>query len=301
MISDPKTFEDEIKLRKEYVDDCLGKCLAQDGTYPALIHEAMRYAVFNGGKRLRPIMVFEGAVLGGARKEDVIPAACAVELIHSYSLVHDDLPAMDDDDLRRGKPTCHIVYGEANAILTGDALLTAAFELLAGNLKVSTVKAENLVRVIEEIAAAVGSRGMIGGQVVDLQSEGKDIDCETLRKLHRLKTGELFRAALKTGAILSGMSEPGVVALDNYADNFGLAFQITDDILDVEGSEDMTGKPVGSDQKNQKTTYPSLLGMEKSYQLAREAVKTCQENLECFGEEANFLRNLAFYTLNRKY
>ncbi|KUG05010.1 octaprenyl-diphosphate synthase [hydrocarbon metagenome] len=300
MISDPKEFLDEIKLRKKYVDDCLEKCLSESSTYPTLIHQAMRYAVFNGGKRLRPIMVFEGAVLGGARKEDVIPAACAIELIHSYSLVHDDLPAMDDDDLRRGKPTCHIVYGEANAILTGDALLTAAFELLAGSIQISALKPENLLRVIGEIAAAAGSRGMIGGQVLDLQSEGINIDYETLRKLHRLKTGELFRAALKTGAILSGMSEAGLSALDNYADNFGLAFQITDDILDIEGCEDMTGKPVGSDEKNQKTTYPSLLGIEKSCQLAREAVKACQENLSCFGEEANFLRNLAFYTLIRK-
>ncbi len=300
MISDTKSFLDEIRLRKEYVDDCLENCMSQVSTYPPLIHEAMRYAVFNGGKRLRPIMVFEGAVLGGSRKQDVIPAACALELIHSYSLVHDDLPAMDDDDLRRGKPTCHIVYGEANAILTGDALLTAAFELLAGNLKVSKVKAENLVKAIEVIAAAAGSRGMIGGQVLDLQSEGKNIDYETLRKLHSLKTGELFRAALKIGAILSDMSEAGLAALDNYADNFGLAFQITDDILDIEGSEDMTGKPVGSDEKNHKTTYPSLLGLEKSHQLAQEAVKMCQESLEYFGKEADFLRRLAFYTLNRK-
>ncbi len=300
MIGDPKDFLDEIKLRKQFVEECLEDTLFQVSTYPPLIHEAMRYAVLNGGKRLRPIMVFEGAVLGGARKEDVIPAACAVELIHSYSLVHDDLPAMDDDDLRRGKPTCHIVYGEANAILTGDALLTAAFELLAGNMKISTIKTENLVRAIKEIATAAGSRGMIGGQVLDLQSEGQHIDYETLRKMHSLKTGQLFRAALKTGAILSGMSEIGVVALDKYADNFGLAFQITDDILDIEGSEDMTGKPVGSDEKNHKTTYPSLLGIEKSYQLAQEAVEACQENLTYFGEEANFLRNLAFYTMYRR-
>lgn len=300
MIGDPKEFLDEIKLRKQFVEECLEDTLLQVSTYPPLIHEAMRYAVLNGGKRLRPIMVFEGAVLGGARKEDVVPAACAVELIHSYSLVHDDLPAMDDDDLRRGKPTCHIVYGEANAILTGDALLTAAFELLAGNLKISTIKTENLVRAIKEIATAAGSRGMIGGQVLDLQSEGQHIDYDTLRKMHSLKTGELFRAALKTGAILSGMSELGVVALDKYADNFGLAFQITDDILDIEGSEDMTGKPVGSDEKNHKTTYPSLLGVEKSYQLAQEAVEACQESLTYFGEEANFLRNLAFYTMDRR-
>ncbi len=301
MTIDLKDFLNEIKLRKEYFEDCLEDCLSAVGTRPNLIHEAMLYAVFNGGKRLRPIMVFEGAVLGGTPKEDVIPAACAMELIHSYSLVHDDLPAMDDDDLRRGKPTCHIVYGEANAILTGDALLTAAFELLAGNLKVSTIKAENLLKAIEEIARAAGNQGMIGGQALDLQSEGKKMDYDALRELHSLKTGELFRAALKTGAILSDMSEAGLAALDSYANNFGLAFQITDDILDIEGNEDMTGKPVGSDEKNQKNTYPSLLGIEKSSQLAREAVKRCQESLESFGDEANFLRNLALYILHRKY
>ncbi|NLO22118.1 MAG: polyprenyl synthetase family protein [Syntrophomonadaceae bacterium] len=300
MIINTEKFRDEIKQRKEYVERCLLEFLPPADSYPALIHEAMHYAVFNGGKRLRPIMVFEGAVLGGADKEEVITAACALELIHTYSLVHDDLPAMDNDEMRRGKPTCHIVYGEANAILTGDALLTAAFYLLAENLKAPKVKAENLVRAIRVVAAAAGSQGMIGGQVLDLQSEGLALDFSTLRKLHSLKTGQLFRAALTTGAILSGMKDSGIAALDKYAASFGLAFQITDDILDVAGNQDLIGKPIGSDAKNHKSTYVSLLGMEKSYRLARVAVESCQEALGYFGPEADFLRQLALHTLNRK-
>jgi geranylgeranyl diphosphate synthase type II len=300
MTNDREDFLDEILSRKRFVDECLLQHLPPLNAYPPLIHEAMHYAVFNGGKRLRPIMVFEGAILAGVRKEDVIPAACALELIHSYSLVHDDLPAMDDDELRRGKATCHIVYGEANAILTGDALLTAAFELLAENLNAAKVQAERVIEVIKLVSAAAGSSGMIGGQVLDLQSEGQRIDFPTLKKLHSLKTGQLFRAALKTGAILCGMSKPGIEALDDYAASFGLAFQITDDILDVAGSAEIIGKPVGSDEKNQKTTYVSLLGIEQSYQLAREAVQVCQKSLDGFGPEAGFLRRLAFYTLSRK-
>jgi len=294
------SFLNQLKVRKEYVERCLMEFLPPASTYPPLIHEAMHYAVFNGGKRLRPIMVFEGAVLGGADKEQVIPAACALELIHSYSLVHDDLPAMDNDEMRRGKPTCHIVYGEANAILTGDALLTAAFELLAENARVARVKAENLLRAIQTVAMAAGSRGMIGGQVLDLQSEGVELDFSTLEKLHSLKTGQLFRAALTTGASLSGMEEAGIAALDEYAKSFGMAFQITDDILDVTGNQDLIGKPLGSDEKNHKSTYVSLLGMDQSCRLAQDAVESCLKALNYFGPEADFLRELASYTLNRQ-
>ncbi len=294
-----ENFLDEMRAKKDFVEKCLLRFLPATSNYPPLIHEAMHYTVFNGGKRLRPIMVFEGAILGGMDREQVIPAACALELIHTYSLVHDDLPAMDDDAMRRGKPTCHMVYGEANAILTGDALLTGAFELLAENLNSPQLKAENLLRAIQVVAGAAGSRGMIGGQVLDLQSEGRELDFPTLRKLHSLKTGQLFKAALITGATLSGMNESGILALEQYAGSFGLAFQITDDILDVAGNEDLIGKPLGSDEKNHKSTYISLLGMEKSYQLAQAAVESCQEALGYFGPEARFLRELAFYTLSR--
>lgn len=292
-------FTREILSRKDYVDSCLKDYLSPEDTYPALIHEAMHYAVFNGGKRLRPIMVLEGAGIAGGKKEKVIPAACAIEMVHSYSLVHDDLPAMDDDDFRRGKPTCHKIFGEANAILTGDALLTAAFELLARNIEKEGMRAENLLIVIGLIAAAAGSRGMIGGQVLDLESEGKSIDYETLKTLHSLKTGELFRASLKAGAILCDMEESGLDALDNYSRHFGLAFQISDDILDVKGDQNFIGKPVGSDEKNLKITYPKLFGLDKAYELAEESVKNCIDSLKIFGKEADFLRQLAVFTINR--
>lgn len=293
-------FMQQLIGRKDYVDSCLKECLKTIDGYPPLIHEAMRYAVLNGGKRLRPILVFEGALLAGGSKATVASLACAIEMVHCYSLVHDDLPAMDDDDFRRGQPTCHKVFGEANAILAGDALLTAAFELMAGMVDRPEIESNRLLRVIREVAAAVGSRGMIGGQVIDLESENKEIDYETLQKLHSLKTGELFRASLRSGAILSGMSEVGLASLDNYARHFGLAFQITDDILDVEGNEEVIGKPVGSDQKNLKTTYPRLFGLQRSYELASESVQACLTSLSAFGPEADFLRELALFTLQRQ-
>lgn len=297
---DLDSFKQQLTFRKQLVDDLLQECLKEIDGYPPIIHEAMRYAVMNGGKRLRPILVLEGSRLAGGSLQNVYVLACAVEMLHCYSLVHDDLPAMDDDDLRRGKPTCHIVFGEANAILTGDALLTAAFEVMAGMAASPEIDPARLLRVIREIATAVGSRGMIGGQVIDLESENQEIDYLTLQKLHSMKTGELFRAALRSGAILSGIDEKGLAALDTYARHFGLAFQITDDILDVEGNEDSIGKPVGSDQKNLKTTYPSLFGLDRSYQLAGESVQSCLDSLNGFGSEAEFLRQLALFTLHRE-
>ncbi|HBK52435.1 polyprenyl synthetase family protein [Syntrophomonas wolfei] len=297
---DLEHFQEEIKQRKEFVDNCLIGCLLPRDSDPPLIHQAMHYAVFNGGKRLRPIMVLEGAKIAVGEAEQAIPAACALEMIHSYSLVHDDLPCMDDDDFRRGQPTCHRVFGEANAVLTGDGLLTAAFELLSRENGTSGIKPDIMLRVIAEIARAAGSRGMIGGQILDLEAEGKIIDYESLRKLHCLKTGQLFRAALRAGAIVGGIGEKGLLALSDYADNFGLAFQISDDILDVQGDAALTGKSMGSDARKEKNTYPSLLGLEKSRQLLEESIATCLHSLELFGPEAEFLRQLACYTLYRK-
>jgi len=293
-------LQQQLEKRKHYIDTCLQKYLTPSDAYPPIIHEAMHYAIFNGGKRLRPIMVLEGAKLAGASQESAVPIACALEMIHSYSLVHDDLPAMDDDDLRRGKPTCHIVFGEANAILTGDALLTGAFAVMAESAGLSGVKPENLIRVIREIADAAGSQGMIGGQVIDLQSEGQDINYETLKTLHSLKTGKLFQAALRSGAILGDMNQQGLQSIDKYARSFGLAFQITDDILDVNGNEAVIGKPAGSDAKNDKTTYPGLFGLKKSQQLAEDCVQACIDSLQEFGPEADFLRQLACFTLQRQ-
>ncbi len=293
-----QNFGHELNVRKKMVEDNLEKYVILEA-YPPIIHEAMHYAIFNGGKRIRPIMVLEGAVLAGARPETVMPTACAIELIHSYSLVHDDLPAMDDDDTRRGKPTCHIKFGEDIAILTGDALLTLAFELIASNAEIPGIEYRNVVKAIKVIAKAAGSQGMIGGQVIDLQSEGQSIDYETLKTLHSLKTGQLFQASIVAGAILGGMSEAAISKLNSYAYHFGLAFQITDDILDVKGDAEVIGKPVGSDEKNNKTTYPRLFGLDKSLELAQVNVTTCLENLREFGSEADFLKNLALFTLQR--
>lgn len=295
---DKTKFLEKLKKRKEHIEQHLLGFLPVD-SYPPVIHQAMHYAVSNGGKRLRPIMTIEGAVLAGKSAETVMATACAVEMIHSYSLVHDDLPAMDDDNLRRGKPTCHIVYGEANAILTGDALLTRAFELMAANASEPGIDPLNVARAIGEVAAAIGSTGMIGGQVLDLQWEEQQIELEDLQCLHLLKTGALFQAALRAGAILAGMSAEPLAALTDYARHFGLAFQITDDILDVCGNQDIIGKPVGSDQKNHKTTYVSLFGLEGALGLARQSVQQCLRDLEGFGEEADLLRDLAKFTLLR--
>lgn len=296
---DLNEFQIEVQQRKKFIDRCLTGCLEQIDAYPAIIHQAMHYAIFNGGKRLRPILVMEGAVLAGGDREQVIPVACALEMIHSYSLVHDDLPAMDNDDFRRGKPTCHKVFGEDIAILTGDALLTGAFKLMTQNAAVAPVKAEQVLQVIAEVSKAAGSRGMIGGQVIDLQSEGQQIEFTTLQTLHSLKTGELFKAALRAGAILGGMNSSGLEKITSYALDFGLLFQITDDLLDVRGDEHLMGKPVGSDEKNLKTTYPSLFGIERTEEIARKKVDDCLSSLEYFGPEANFLRDLTWFTLVR--
>lgn len=296
---DQTRFYEQLQVRKTSIEQHLQRYLPVEA-YPPVIHQAMNYAVSNGGKRLRPIMTAEGAILAGKPAQMVIPTACAIEMIHCYSLVHDDLPAMDDDDLRRGQPTCHIVYGEANAILTGDALLSRAFELMALNAAEPGIDPRNVVRAIEEVARAIGSTGMIGGQVLDLQWEGQQIRLEDLQRLHLLKTGALFQAALKAGAILAGMSGEPLKALDNYTRHFGLAFQISDDILDVSGDQEIIGKPVGSDQKNQKTTYVSLFGLEAARELARQSVEECLNALCGFGEEADFLRDLACFALLRE-
>jgi len=243
-------------------------------------------------------MVMEGAALAGGKPDNIMLTACAIEMIHSYSLVHDDLPAMDDDDFRRGQPTCHRVFGEANAILTGDALLTGAFELMARNAEIDGIALTDVVRVIREVAQAAGSQGMIGGQVLDLADEDKTV-AYALSVIHSLKTGELFKASLRAGAILNKLDEAGLEAITQYGRHFGLAFQITDDILDVSGDQALLGKPVGSDAKNLRTTYTSLFGLEGAKEKAEQSVSACIETLSIFGPEADFLRDLAWFTLCR--
>lgn len=297
---DVQAFAKELSARKNYIDACLKKFMPSENAFPPAIHQAMHYALFNGGKRLRPMLVFEGAKIAGGSTVSVEPTACALEFIHTYSLVHDDLPAMDDDDYRRGQLTCHKVFGEANAILTGDALLTAAFGLIAANAGTENIEARNVAGVIKLVSQAAGSRGMIGGQVLDLEAEHHIIDFEQLKTLQRLKTAELFRAALLAGAMLHNLSDQGSAALELYAEKFGLVFQITDDILDVEGDFAALGKPVGSDAKNDKTTYPSLFGLDTAKKMARENADACIEALNGFGSEADFLRGLACYVVGRE-
>lgn len=294
-------FLEQLKNKAALVEKALDTYLPPADTYPPVIHEAMRYSIMAGGKRLRPVLTISAAEILGKDPGPVMPAACAIELIHTYSLVHDDLPAMDNDDYRRGKPTSHKVYGEAVAILVGDALLTLAFELLARTSEECGVSPEKVLRVISEISHACGTGGLIGGQVVDILCENKPITPEELEYIHTHKTGALYRAAVRTGAILSGASEEEIKLLTEYADNLGLAFQIIDDILDVEGDAQKLGKPTGSDQKNMKATYPSLYGIAAAREKARDIAMQAEKTLEPFGDRAQFMRDLLYFIISRDF
>lgn len=289
---DKTQWNERIKLIESALLEELG---AKQALVPRLA-ESMEYSLMAGGKRLRPILVMAAADAVGARGTDFVQAACGIEMIHTYSLIHDDLPAMDNDDYRRGKLTNHKVYGEALAILAGDALLTQAFEVI---LRQQGVSAEVLLKVLQEMSIAAGPNGMVGGQVIDMLSEGRRISLEELRKMHMGKTGALFRAAIRSGAILGGATEVQLAALTTYADCFGLAFQITDDILDVVGDEAVIGKPVGSDERNEKSTYVTLTSLAEARRLAGETVQQALAALEIFGDEAKFLRDLVQMLLER--
>ncbi|SFF93702.1 geranylgeranyl diphosphate synthase, type II [Desulfotomaculum arcticum] len=292
-------FKTELARRALVIDQALNHCLPAADAHPSIIHEAIRYSIFAGGKRLRPALVMASACAVDGDESLVLPAACAVEVLHTYSLVHDDLPAMDNDDLRRGKPTSHKKFGEAIAILAGDSMLTMAFALLAGMGATGRVMPDKVVQVISEVALAAGTCGLIGGQVVDLLSSEKEIAQQELEYIHTHKTGALYRASVRAGAILSGASPDQIAKLTAYADNLGLAFQITDDILDIEGDEEKLGKPVGSDNINKKATYPALYGLEESRKLARAAGDRALAALNPFGAEAEFLRLLVQFVLSR--
>ena len=286
----------EWEKQRALVEEGLVRELRTDEAFDARLAESMEYSLTAGGKRLRPILLMAAADAAGGRGEDYLTSACAVEMIHTYSLIHDDLPAMDDDDYRRGKLTNHKVYGAGLATLAGDALLTMAFELLA---RQQGVPAETMLRVVREISEAVGANGMVGGQALDLASEGKRIDMDTLRRMHMAKTGALFRASVRSGAILGGADEAQLAALTEYAEAFGLAFQITDDILDVTGDAAAIGKPVGSDERNHKSTYVTLTSLEEAKRLAREAADRAHEALAPLGGKAAFLDELAEYLVTR--
>lgn len=289
---DKTQWNERIKL----IEAALLKELRAETALVPRLAESMEYSLMAGGKRLRPILVMAAADAVGARGTDFVQAACGIEMIHTYSLIHDDLPAMDNDDYRRGKLTNHKVFGEALAILAGDALLTQAFEVI---LRQQGVPAQVLLEVLREMSIAAGPNGMVGGQVIDMLSEGKRISMEELRKMHMGKTGALFRAAIRSGAILGGASEAQLAALTTYADCFGLAFQITDDILDVAGDEAVIGKPVGSDERNEKSTYVTLTSLDEAKKLAADTVQQALEALEIFGDEAKFLRDLVKMLLKR--
>ena len=289
---DKTQWNERIKL----IEAALLKELGAETALVPRLAESMEYSLMAGGKRLRPILVMAAADAVGARGTDYVQAACGIEMIHTYSLIHDDLPAMDNDDYRRGKLTNHKVFGEALAILAGDALLTQAFEVI---LRQQGVPAQVLLEVLREMSIAAGPNGMVGGQVIDMLSEGKRISMEELRKMHMGKTGALFRAAIRSGAILGGASEAQLAALTTYADCFGLAFQITDDILDVVGDEAVIGKPVGSDERNEKSTYVTLTSLDEAKKLAADTVQQALEALEIFGDEAKFLRDLVKMLLER--
>lgn len=298
-----------LKEQSQLVDAALDRYTtpgAGDPAQPALsgappeVLEAMRYSLLGGGKRLRPILVIAAADLFGMEADLVMPTACAMEMIHTYSLVHDDLPCMDDDDLRRGRPTNHKVYGDAMATLVGDGLQTLAFELLARQAAVPGISAAQALRVVAEVAVGSGAAGMVGGQAEDMKWEGQNASAEQLQRIHALKTGALFRASLRAGAILGGATDADLARLDDYAAHFGLAFQIQDDVLDVVGDAAKTGKGVGRDERHQKSTYVSHFGLDGARQRARAEVAAALAALLPFDERAAVLAALAQYVIDRE-
>jgi geranylgeranyl diphosphate synthase type II len=275
----------------------LEKLLPSDSTPPASIHTAMRYSVFAGGKRIRPILCYESAKLFAADPAGAIPVGCALEFIHTYSLIHDDLPALDNDDLRRGKPTNHKVFGEAIAILAGDALLTLAFQTLAN----AAIGPNRRVRVISEIAAAAGTvNGMVGGQVADIEAEKKAPDSAMLEYIHRSKTAALICGSIVVGAIAGGAGDEDVTRLRRFGEQIGWAFQVVDDILDVSESSVSLGKTAGKDQAQQKATYPALYGLEKSRAIATELETKALRELDFYGERGTRLRQVAQFLVARR-
>ncbi len=288
-----------LSQRKQLVEAALEKIFPVPAGLQKKVIEAARYSLFAGGKRLRPILCLAAAEVVGSAIEQVLPAACALEMIHTYSLVHDDLPAMDNDDFRRGLPTNHKVFGEAIAILAGDALLTEAFEYFALSAA-GHVSAERVLEVIRIAVKVAGYRGMIGGQIIDLECENRKVDLATVEYMHIHKTGALLSGSLEIGAILGGGDEVRIKALKTYGHHIGLAFQITDDLLDVEGDAALMGKTPGSDAAKNKMTYPALLGIAQSKDAAREHVERSLEALAGFDSKAEPLRAVARYLLVRK-
>jgi geranylgeranyl diphosphate synthase, type II len=287
-----------LVARQKQVDRALDRYLPKATVPPATIHKAMRYSLFAGGKRLRPILCLAAAEACGGKTNRALPHACAVECIHTYSLIHDDLPSMDNDDLRRGRPTCHKVFGDAIAILAGDALLTIAFEIATD---AATVSRYELRQVFREIAHAAGSRKLIAGQVADLEAEGKPIRREQVRSIHENKTAALLTASVRLGAMAANANPKELGAVTAFGRALGLAFQVIDDILDVTQTSDKLGKSAGKDITAQKATYPAVIGLEKSRAEARRLTRRAHKALEALGDDAAVLRALADHLLAREY
>jgi geranylgeranyl diphosphate synthase type II len=288
----PDFFEQDRQL----VEQSLEQLLPAANIPPASIHQAMRYSVFAGGKRVRPILCLEAARIFNPDIAPALPVASAFEFIHTYSLIHDDLPALDNDDLRRGKPTCHKQFTEALAILAGDALLTLAFEVLA----TAPLEAERRAAVLAEVARAAGTRGMVGGQVADIEAEGKSVTAEQLEYIHRSKTAALIRAAVVAGALCGGAGAADAERLREFGENIGWAFQVVDDILDVEETSAALGKTAGKDQAQNKATYPALFGLERSHEFASQLAAKAMAALEPYGERAANLRALGEFIASRR-
>ncbi len=289
----PPFFEEDRLV----VDAALERLLPAQTAPPSSVHTAMRYSVFAGGKRIRPILCLETARIFTSDVTPALHPACALEFIHTYSLIHDDLPALDNDDLRRGKPTCHKKFGEALAILAGDALLTLAFQTISATLAPS----ERCVSILREVASAAGTiNGMVGGQVADVEAEGKRVDPQTLEYIHRSKTAALIRASITAGALCAGAGPEDVARLRRFGETIGWAFQVTDDILDVEESSAALGKTAGKDMAQQKATYPSVFGLERSHEIAKDLATKAIAELIPYAERASRLREIAEFLVLRR-
>lgn len=293
-------LKEYLKEKREQVDKVLDDYLPKADMYPKALHQAIRYSLFAGGKRIRPILCIASCEAVGGDADAVLPAASAIELVHTYSLIHDDLPAMDNDDFRRGRPTNHKIYGESIAILAGDALLTSAFDMIADKGLNNRLEPDTLITVIKILAAASGSFGMVGGQAADIQASGKDVELPDVEYIHTHKTGALILASLRIGAVCGGASDSELAALTRFGQAVGLAFQIVDDILDIEGSREEIGKDVGSDIAKKKVTYPSVIGISESKKRASELLEIAFDSVSAFDEKAEPLREIARYMIERK-
>lgn len=291
------TIREYLDLARKRIDLELDRVLPSADRFPPLIHRAMRHSVFAGGKRLRPLLCYEAGLAFDAEPADLLHRACALELIHTYSLIHDDLPALDNDDLRRGQPSCHKAFGEATAILAGDALLTLAFEVLSSP---GPPPADTRLQVIHELAHAIGTQdGMVGGQVVDLEASAGQVDEARLTYIHSSKTGALLRMAIRAGALFGGAGPRDLERMTEYGTKVGLAFQIADDLLDEAGSTEQLGKTAGKDARQHKATYPGYYGVEESRRIASRLVEEACEAIKSYGNSGTKLREIAYYLIER--